>query len=481
VKKESRNQHTWTTHGFFVRAHSHIHAPSAPFPLGSSPEQWYFWSPVMTNRDTHFSQPQWLILYKNIGENWRIPGPQQPNSTAAVRGGAASEIFSGRARDPEARYHRLSGRAAELAASARAAAMTRTHAVRRPDGTLELPRDVMGYSDLFNLAQASSSADSNVTVYMDTLWMTQVSQAYCVKTEAEKYRRIMSECGADVGYAGCTMGSLYWMANDIWPAATKGSLEYNGRWKVLHHYARRFFAPFLVSAWAELWGPPANRTFYTYISSQQAVGMRAASAVPEGCIVYTMWSWSAGFLANFTVPFNTTTGFGSQPVWTTTLDDVLARGKCGAGEDGAAATNASDCVLSYAAYNASCSSLSLGIDSEPPLDDNWLFLEPLNTVTTMRDPNISITDVEAAPDLGPGAFRITYEVAVLPGPLVWLESLYTGHFDENARLVTSSPRTAVYWLDPSEGNSSSSITPGQMAASLSAWSLWDTSPEYGPG
>ena len=44
-----------------------------------------------------------------------------------------------------------------------------------------------------------------------------------------------------------TMGSIYWQLNDCWPVASWSSLDYYGRWKALHYYARRFYAPILVS------------------------------------------------------------------------------------------------------------------------------------------------------------------------------------------------------------------------------------------
>jgi beta-mannosidase len=44
------------------------------------------------------------------------------------------------------------------------------------------------------------------------------------------------------------MGALYWQLNDCWPVASWSSIEYTGRWKTLHHVARRLFAPAIVSA-----------------------------------------------------------------------------------------------------------------------------------------------------------------------------------------------------------------------------------------
>ena len=48
-----------------------------------------------------------------------------------------------------------------------------------------------------------------------------------------------------------TMGSIFWQLNDCWPVASWSSLDYYGRWKALQYYARRFYAPVLVSPHVE--------------------------------------------------------------------------------------------------------------------------------------------------------------------------------------------------------------------------------------
>lgn len=70
------------------------------------------------------------------------------------------------------------------------------------------------------------------------IYLSQLNQAYCMQTGVEHYRRLMPHC----------MGALYWQLNDCWPVASWSSIEYTGRWKALHHVARRFFAPALVTA-----------------------------------------------------------------------------------------------------------------------------------------------------------------------------------------------------------------------------------------
>jgi len=69
------------------------------------------------------------------------------------------------------------------------------------------------------------------------LYASQVLQAEGIKIGAEHLRRNRPR----------TMGSIYWQLNDCWPVASWASLDYYGRWKALHYYARRFYAPLLVS------------------------------------------------------------------------------------------------------------------------------------------------------------------------------------------------------------------------------------------
>jgi beta-mannosidase len=70
------------------------------------------------------------------------------------------------------------------------------------------------------------------------VYLSQLNQAYCMQVGVEHFRRNMPHC----------MGALYWQLNDCWPVASWSSIEFTGRWKALHHVARRFFAPAVVSA-----------------------------------------------------------------------------------------------------------------------------------------------------------------------------------------------------------------------------------------
>ena len=91
-------------------------------------------------------------------------------------------------------------------------------------------------------AETMSPSDFN-----DAILLNQLTQASCIKAQSEHYRRARSEVKSNG--EGLTMGALYWQLNDIWQAPTWASLEYGGRWKVLHYFSANFFAPVLISPW----------------------------------------------------------------------------------------------------------------------------------------------------------------------------------------------------------------------------------------
>jgi beta-mannosidase len=73
--------------------------------------------------------------------------------------------------------------------------------------------------------------------FRETLWLSQVQQALAIKTAVEYWRSLRDRC----------MGVLYWQLNDVWPGSSWSSLEYDGSWKILHHEAKRFYDPLIVS------------------------------------------------------------------------------------------------------------------------------------------------------------------------------------------------------------------------------------------
>ena len=115
-------------------------------------------------------------------------------------------------------------------------------------GKLYPPRDRNIFSYVMEKHQRNNSANGRIMTYMEQeylyptdfailLYASQMLQAEAIKNGVEHLRRHRGRC----------MGAVYWQLNDIWPGASWSSIDYYGRWKALHYYAKRFFAPVLLS------------------------------------------------------------------------------------------------------------------------------------------------------------------------------------------------------------------------------------------
>ncbi len=62
-------------------------------------------------------------------------------------------------------------------------------------------------------------------------YLSQVQQAMAIKTATDYWRSLRPHC----------MGTTYWQLNDVWPVASWSSIEYSGKWKLLHYAAKDFF------------------------------------------------------------------------------------------------------------------------------------------------------------------------------------------------------------------------------------------------
>ena len=69
------------------------------------------------------------------------------------------------------------------------------------------------------------------------IYCSQLVQADCIRSNVEHMRRARGRC----------MGSAYWQVNDSNPVISWSSIDYFNRWKGLHYYAKRFYAPVLLS------------------------------------------------------------------------------------------------------------------------------------------------------------------------------------------------------------------------------------------
>lgn len=111
-----------------------------------------------------------------------------------------------------------------------------------------LPEDRNVFSYIMEKHQRCNGANGKILNYMSqtykmptdfetTLYASQLLQGEGIKYGVEHFRRIRGIC----------MGAIYWQLNDCWPVASWASIDYFGRWKALHYYAKRFFAPIMIS------------------------------------------------------------------------------------------------------------------------------------------------------------------------------------------------------------------------------------------
>ena len=71
----------------------------------------------------------------------------------------------------------------------------------------------------------------------DTLWLTDLNQAWAVRYGVEHWRRDMPR----------SMAAVIWQYNDSWPGSSWAMVDYYRREKALMYQSRHFFAPILVS------------------------------------------------------------------------------------------------------------------------------------------------------------------------------------------------------------------------------------------
>ena len=114
------------------------------------------------------------------------------------------------------------------------------------------PEDRNVFSYVMEKHQRNSVANGRIVNYLSQMYLypgkletlvyaSQLLQAQAMQYAVEHWRRNRGRC----------MGAVVWQLNDCWPVASWASLDYYGRWKALHYYEKRFFAPVLISCHEE--------------------------------------------------------------------------------------------------------------------------------------------------------------------------------------------------------------------------------------
>ncbi|XP_040333245.1 beta-mannosidase isoform X3 [Herpailurus yagouaroundi] len=242
--------------------------------------------------------------------------------------------------------------------------------------------------------------------FKDTIYLTQVMQAQCVKIETEFYRRSRSEI---VDGKGHTMGALYWQLNDIWQAPSWASLEYGGKWKMLHYFARHFFAPLLPVGFED------QDAFFIYGVSDLHSDCKATLTVR----VHT-WNSLEPLCSSETERFVMEAGKAIL-LYKEQVPALLGRcGNC----------TRQSCVVSF----------YLSTDNQLVSPTNHHFLSSLNETVGLQKAHIT-ANISQQGD----TFVFDLETSAV-APFVWLDvGSIPGRFSDNGFLMTEKTRTILFY------------------------------------
>ncbi|KAJ8281103.1 hypothetical protein GJAV_G00063550 [Gymnothorax javanicus] len=254
----------------------------------------------------------------------------------------------------------------------------------------------------FNL----SDSPDPVQTYRDTLYLTQVMQAQCVKVQTEFYRRSRSEI---INGQGKTMGALYWQLNDIWQGPSWSSIEFGGKWKMLHYFAQNFFAPVLPVAFQD------QGFLFIYAVSDLTSDLTLK-------VVVTVHHWSSFkpvcSLASGAVLVS---GGSALPLYKQPLAALLAGcGNC----------TMETCVLTFHLEDS---------DSQRG-PTNHFFLSSLSEARGLQRPNITASIRKEGK-----AYAISLHSSAI-APFLWLDvGDIPGRFDSNGFLMVNETRTVHFY------------------------------------
>ncbi|MCX7821039.1 MAG: hypothetical protein N2258_05115 [Brevinematales bacterium] len=113
--------------------------------------------------------------------------------------------------------------------------------------TEEEDRNIFSY--VMEKHQKNSSANGKIIYYLSEnylfpkdfkslVYLSQLLQAEAIKYGVKHFRIKSDIC----------RGAIYWQLNDCWPVASWSSIDYYGRWKALHYYAKKFFSPIMLAS-----------------------------------------------------------------------------------------------------------------------------------------------------------------------------------------------------------------------------------------
>ncbi len=153
------------------------------------------------------------------------------------------------------------------------------------------PEDRNPFSYVMEKHQRNASANGRIAEYLSQTYLyptsfdafvyaSQLLQAQAMQYGTEHWRRHRGHC----------MGAVIWQLNDCWPAVSWSSIDHYGRWKALHYYERRFFAPVLISCEEE--GILSQNTNFNaeHLPDRMTARLNVSNETPEPFRGTARWS-----------------------------------------------------------------------------------------------------------------------------------------------------------------------------------------------
>ncbi|MGH0160516.1 UNVERIFIED_CONTAM: hypothetical protein FKN15_052526 [Acipenser sinensis] len=277
--------------------------------------------------------------------------------------------------------------------------------------------------------------------FKDTLFLTQVMQAQCIKTETEFYRRSRSEILDGKGH---TMGALYWQLNDIWQGPSWSSIDFRSQ-----GYSR---SPARVAAGSYillgLTKGIEERTFYEVDRppQDQSLNQSKRSLRHTLCVTAMIdrrvnaYLWSSMEPVCVGVTDAVIKAGSASPIYKEPVNDLLKRcGNC---------TRLS-CVVSF----------SLKANRQQFGPDNYLFLSSLKDAEGLKKPQLSATVKQEGE-----AYIINLQTTNIT-PYVWLDvGDISGRFETNGFLMLQKTKAVKFF--PWKPTSTSELTKSLQVHSL---------------
>ena len=269
----------------------------------------------------------------------------------------------------------------------------------------------------------------------DFIYLSQIIQAMAIKTETEFYLRDRQL--TQTGY-GFTMGALYWQLNDIWQAPSWSSIEFGGKWKMLHYFVKKMFESWLVSPYED------NGILKVSIVRDDLHGNLDLD------LLVKIYKWSSQKPVKVITTKVSTNESTASLIYEENISKLLTVSNC---------SSRNECFI-YVQANHS----NLNVQAQ-----NFLFLEPLKNALGLTKPNLQIKQITKV-----WSNKIYFVIRLQSeqiAPFVWLDlkikSNITGTFSENGFLMLDHLKTIQFTPD------NTSLTVNQFKSDLIIKSLTD--------